>query len=394
MAEPVSSIFPHYSTPAAADYGAHQAAMDEYLAAGEARARQLGNRGPIRFEPGGKLRARIRDAYAELGFYIFESVLDAEELADIEADVRDILQCLPVTRGATKNAAGGPALGVGLQARTVNWTRPLGDPLGGTNKANGRHPAKMIEPAPPAGAPEHIVQLILGNLQFSDACLRVYGHPQLLEVAAQINGRDFVPFNEALWIKHPRLGGSVAWHQDGTTHWDSPELDPDTHGFNFMAQLYGCTPANGVWVVPGSHRIGKADIKTMVAAAGSDRLPDAVPVVAGPGDVVICNRQLVHGSFANTSDQPRVTLNFGFHKRRSVLGVQGGGIHNEPVVYDAARILERSKMIGYAIAARCNKFPNEEPFVYEPLREAGVDCRWNAAARGAIKDYNLLDLGI
>ena len=40
----------------------------------------------------------------------------------------------------------------------------------------------------------------------------------------------------------------MAWHQDGWTHWDSPDLDGGTHGFNFMAQLYGCNSANGLWV--------------------------------------------------------------------------------------------------------------------------------------------------
>ena len=81
------------------------------------------------------------------------------------------------------------------------------------------------------------------------------------------------------------VGASVAWHRDGVTHWDSPDWDEGTHGFNFMAQLYGCTAANGVWVVPGSHKIaGKCDIRAMVAAAGSERLPDAVLVVdAGLG---------------------------------------------------------------------------------------------------------------
>ncbi|GIT68338.1 MAG: hypothetical protein Ct9H300mP26_0250 [Acidimicrobiales bacterium] len=41
----------------------------------------------------------------------------------------------------------------------------------------------MNEPAPPAEAPDHVVQLFLGSLQFSDACLRLYGHPELLKVA-------------------------------------------------------------------------------------------------------------------------------------------------------------------------------------------------------------------
>ena len=97
-------------------------------------------------------------------------------------------------------------------------------------------------------------------------------------MAAAVNGEDFVPFSDALFIKEPGKGASVAWHQDGTTHWDSPTWDQGTHGFNFMAQLYGCTPANGVWVVPGTHKVGHIDITQRVAEAGSERLPDAVPM--------------------------------------------------------------------------------------------------------------------
>src|SRR4029434_5062907 len=124
------------------------------------------------------------------------------------------------------------------------------------------------------------------------------------------------------------------------------------HGFNFMGQLYGSTAANGVWGVPGSHKLGKIDIKRWVAEAGSERLADAVPIIAGPGDVAITNRQALHGSFANTSKDSRVTLNMGFDRRRSVLGVRGGGVHNEAAVYDAARIRERARLIGYGIDAR------------------------------------------
>ena len=391
MAQPDMAIFPHSPS---VDYGEHQGAMEAYRAAGEARARSLGNRGPIRFNPDGSLDRAILEAYSEHGFYVFEGVLDGAELADIEADVADVVARLPVTRGAAVDSQGRPAIGADCKAFTVSWARPLSDPLGGTTKANGRHPAKMIELTPPPGAPEFVVQLILGNLQFSEACLRVYGHPKLLTVAAQINGEDFVPFNEALWMKRPGLGAAVAWHQDGTTHWDSPDLDEGTHGFNFMAQLYGSTAENGVWVVPGSHRAGKVDIKAMVERAGSDRLPDALPLVCEAGDVFICNRQIVHGSFANTSDRPRVTLNFGFHRRASVLGAFGGGIHNERVVYDAERIHERAKIIAYAIDARHQRFPLEEPFVYQPFAAEQDSYRWDAQAKAAIKDYNLLDLGI
>ena len=40
-----------------------------------------------------------------------------------------------------------------------------------------------------------------------------------------------------------------------------------------MAQLYSCTLANGVWVVPGSDRIGRIDIKAK-GIVGGERVYD------------------------------------------------------------------------------------------------------------------------
>jgi hypothetical protein len=376
------------------DYGDAEPAMVRYREEGERRARALGNRGPIRFDDSGRLDQSILDAYERVGFYIFEGVLGQDELDDIERDVADMLERAPVTKGATVDRHGRPALGADSRGNNLSWIKPLSDPIGGTSAAHGRHPVKMTEPVPPEGAPEYVVQLVLGSLQYSPACLRVYGHPQLLAVAAAINGDDFVPFNEAVWIKHPGLGGSVAWHQDGWTHWDSPDLDSGSHGFNFMAQLYGCTAANGLWVVPGSHRQGKADIKAMVADAGSELLPDAVPLICAPGDVAITNRQAIHGSFANTSPDPRVTINFGFHRRRSILGVTSGGVHNPVAVYDDERIHERAKAIVYGIDARAQRFPLESRFVYQPFAGQEDEYRWTPETSLRLKDYNLLDLGI
>lgn len=376
------------------DYGEDEAAMEKYRRDGEARALALDNRGPIRYDQSGKLDPAIVESYTRHGFYILEGVLDQDELDEIERDVADLLERVPVTKEAVVDRHGRPALGVGLEGRNVSWVKPLSDPLGGTSASYGRHQAKMIEPTPPSGAPEHVMQLILGSLQFSDALLRVYGHPDLLRVAEAVNGPDFTPFNEALWIKHPYLGGSVAWHQDGWTHWDSPELDPHTHGFNFMGQLYGCTAANGLWVVPGSNRQGKIDIKAMAIEAGSDRLPEAVPLICGPGDFAMTSRQAIHGSFANTSPDPRVTINMGFHRRSSVLGVESGGVHNEISVYDEERIRKRSEAIVYAIDARAQHYPDEDRYVYRPFVGQEDDYRWTPDRREVLRDYNLLDLGI
>jgi hypothetical protein len=378
----------------AADYGDDEEEMARYRAEGTARALAMDNRGPIRFGADGKLDPAILDAYSRHGFYVLEGVLGAEERADIERDLADLLDRAPVTKDAETDKHGRPSFIAGQTSRALRWVKPLSDPLGGTDVNYGRHPVKMAEPDAPKDAPDYVLQLIHGSLQHSEACLRLYGHPGLLAVAEAIHGPDFAPFNEAIWIKQPRLGGSVAWHQDGWTHWDAPDLDGDTHGFNYMAQLYGCDAANGLWVVPGSHRHGKLDVLAMAKAAGSDRLPDAVPLICGPGDVAITNRQSVHGSFANTSDNIRVTLNMGFHRRKSVLGVKSGGVHNPVSVYDEAYIRNRARLIMYGIDARRQRFPDETPYRYAPMAGEADTYRWTPAAKAEIRDYNLQDIGI
>ena len=115
----------------------------------------------------------------------------------------------------------------------------------------------------------------------------------------------------------------------------------------------------------------------MAANGGSDRLPGAVPMLCNPGDVAINNRQVVHGAFANESeDSVRVTLVFGFHRRSSLLGVTRG---DPPVTYDAARIHQRSRIIALAVDARQQRFPHEQQL---PLPAAGGRARRQPLDRG------------
>ena len=378
----------------AAYYGDEADAMKTYLINGEKNALALGNRGPITFDENGNLSSTIKEAYSKNGFYIFEGVLNNEEVEDIKEDLENLRQQFPTGPESILNAEGEPAMNAESKSLTLVWSKPLGDPLGGTELANGRHQIKMFEPEAKEDAPMAVPLILLGSLQFSDACLRTYAHPKLLKVAESINGKDFAPFNEALFIKEPGIGAAVSWHQDGVTHWESENFDEEIHGFNFMAQVYGSTAVNGVWVVPGTHKVGKINIKKIVAETGSERIDGAVPIVCNPGDVVICNRQLLHGSFPNCGFEPRVTVNFGFHKRSSVIGTQGGGIHSEAQVFDDEIIERRSRSIGYAIEARKQKYPNEEAYKYYPFEQSGKSFVWNDSSREDLKDYNLEDLSI
>ena len=68
----------------------------------------------------------------------------------------------------------------------------------------------MSEPLADESLPDEIVYMIMGPLRYSDALLRITGHPHLLAIAEAIFSDDFVPFNEALWIKEAGLGSATA----------------------------------------------------------------------------------------------------------------------------------------------------------------------------------------
>jgi len=378
----------------AAHYGEDAEAMKAYLIEGQAKALALPNRGPLKFDTEGSIHSYILKAYSEFGFYIFEGVLSDEELGDIKADLAAMRDNFPTHMGAETDRYGRRALGADNKAPTLQWAKPLSDPLGGTEIFNGRHQVKLFEPKAADDAPPTVPLYLGGSLQFSPACLRTYAHPGLLKFTEAVNGGNFVPFTEGLFIKDAGVGAAVSWHQDGDTHWDSPDFDEDIHGFNFMGQVYGSTAVNGVWVVPGSHKKERANIAQMVKDAGSERLPDAVPIICNPGDVVVNSRQIIHGSFANTGYEPRVSVNFGFHKRSSVLNIRGAGMHAEAVVMDEDFIDTRSRLIGLAIDARKQRFPDETPYHYAPFEDRQAEFTWTEATQASLKDYNLMDLSI
>ena len=172
-------------------YGDHSSEMAKYRTEGEARAMALGNRGPIRWDQDGQLHPDIIQAYKATGFYVFTSVLGPAELEDLERDLNNLLARAPKTKGSPVDVLNRPALSSDCKASNLGWVAPLSDPVGGTKRSSGRHPVKMYEPSAPSDAPEAVLQIVLGSLQFSDAHLRLYGHPALLRVAASINGKDF-----------------------------------------------------------------------------------------------------------------------------------------------------------------------------------------------------------
>ena len=137
-------------------------------------------------------------------------------------------------------------------------------------------------------------------------------------------------------------------------------------------------PANAFWVfhvIRDYVRLIDADPRYLAVADRLEQAQVPLPIVFGHHD-------LLPGNF------------MGFHRRRSVLGVKGGGVHNKEAIYDAQRIRERARLIGYGIDARRQRFRGETPHVYKPHADDGLTYRWDDKARADIKDYNLLDLSI
>ena len=229
--EDVSVVTP---ATAATSSSEHAAAMAPYIAEGTKRASAAGNRGPLQLDKSGKLHPDILNAYNEKGFYIFEGVIGAEELDSLRADVTNMIDRAPVQPGAKVDAKGRPAMGLDHAAEPYSFIKPLSDPFGGTGLLNGRHPVQMIQPEPEDDVPNDVLFLLRDICQAMPACLRLYGHPQLLGIAEAVNGSDFVPYTEVIFVKQAGRGGAVSWHQDGVTHWQSPNWDLGIHGFNFQ----------------------------------------------------------------------------------------------------------------------------------------------------------------
>ena len=372
----------------------HAEDMQDYYRAGEERALALGNRGPMRRGADGRLAQDIVDAYWRHGFYVFTGLVAPEEIELLRKDFADLIDRAPIDNGAEVDKYGQPACGLEFARNPYSLIKPLADPWGGTELLNGRHPTQMTQPAPEADAPNKIVFLISGMCQLSDAALRLYGHPDILSIAAAVNGDDFVPYNDATFVKEAGLGGSVSWHQDGVTHWDAPDWDEGIHGFNVQVQLYECTSANCLWVMPGTHKEGRIDIKARVEEFG-ELLPEAVPLLCEPGDITIANRQILHCSFANTSPNQRISITFGFHRYASVLGAKGALSQTADEVYSAERIDERSAVIQVAIDARHQFYPQEAPYQYQAFQGREDEYRFSPEMwERVIRDYNLKDLSI
>jgi ectoine hydroxylase-related dioxygenase (phytanoyl-CoA dioxygenase family) len=160
--------------------------------------------------------------------------------------------------------------------------------------------------------PDEVVLHFLGAWRVDELFHDLIFHPGATTPLAQLLDTPRLRFwHDQVFWKPPRHPGVVPWHQD-YSYWT--RTGPPAHVTMFIA-LDDMGPENGgLEYVPGSHRWGLlplqdfgGDLNALEGALTAEQRaafrPEPVRLRAGQAS--IHHSHMVHGSRANTSDQPR-----------------------------------------------------------------------------------------
>jgi non-heme Fe2+,alpha-ketoglutarate-dependent halogenase len=139
-------------------------------------------------------------------------------------------------------------------------------------------------------------------------------HPKVLDAVESLIGPDILLYHLTSWLKEPRDGSYVSWHQDSTYFY----LEPFEQVTAWIA-LTDATPENGcLQILPGSHKHGQrehviGDPRGNLLSNGqhielSIDEREAIPVVVPSGHVSLHHTHLVHSSGPNETDERRIGI--------------------------------------------------------------------------------------
>jgi ectoine hydroxylase-related dioxygenase (phytanoyl-CoA dioxygenase family) len=181
------------------------------------------------------------------------------------------------------------------------------------------------------------------------ASLELLGAPQVLEVVRSLSGRNFVPTYEAMVFKNEGDGEAIRWHQDA--------VHPRRHRiYNFDLYLDKSEAGAGALVViPGSHsaKIDACELERMHGWSP----PGAIEVEMEPGDVLIHDVMVVHGSPRVVGKALRRTIYYEFRPAEQILS-EGP--------WDRDWVDRRMRLIPIALGAHGRAFPDSPQFDWDP----------------------------
>jgi len=142
------------------------------------------------------------------------------------------------------------------------------------------------------------------------ASLELLGCPEMLGIAESLAGPNFVPTYESMVFKNTGDGAPIPWHQDAVhpRNWRifnvDVYLDPSLSG------------EGALWVLPRSH---KAPYDLCRLEGHEWNVPESVEVEMGPGDVLLHDTMVVHGSPPVLGNRLRRTLYYEFRAAEQIL---------------------------------------------------------------------------
>jgi ectoine hydroxylase-related dioxygenase (phytanoyl-CoA dioxygenase family) len=196
------------------------------------------------------------------------------------------------------------------------------------------------------------------------ASLELLGSPEILGIAESLAGRNMVPTYEAMVFKDTGNGAPIRWHQDAT-HPRHYRI------FNVDIYLDAALPGQGALrVVPGS-QTSKVDVCGTEEEYGWE-VPGSLEVRMGPGDVLVHDVMLVHGSEPTVGNALRRTLYYEFRPAEQIL---------EEGPWDRSWVDKRLRLLPPALEAYAEANPGRPGFTWRvdsglrPVVAEGVELR-------------------
>ncbi len=180
------------------------------------------------------------------------------------------------------------------------------------------------------------------------ASLELLGCPQVLAVAESMGGVNFVPTYESMVFKQEGDGEKIAWHQDAIHPRNyriynmDIYLDPSRSG------------AGALRVIPGT-QTKKQNFCNITEPYGWE-IPESIEVEMAPGDVLLHDVMVAHGSPATVGKALRRTVYYEFRAAEEIL---------EDGPWDREWIDRRLRLIPIALRAYRSAFPGADEYQWK-----------------------------
>lgn len=180
------------------------------------------------------------------------------------------------------------------------------------------------------------------------ASLELLGSPQVLAVAESLCGPNFVPTYESMVFKEEGSGEAIPWHQDA--------VHPRRHRiFNFDLYLdFSKIGQGALRVLPGSQKT-KQDVCAVADTYGWDA-PGVIDVEMAPGDVLLHDVMVLHGSAQVEGNDLRRTIYYEFRSAEQIL---------EEGPWDETWVDQRLRLVPVGLKRHEAAFPQAEGFSWQ-----------------------------